>query len=127
MELIKVVFIGIVVSVVSVILKQIKPEYSLFAIIIGGIIILVYIINSFTNIFSFFSEVVNKTGIDGNLFKILLKIIGIGYLVEFSVGICNDSGHSSIGDKVALAGKILIFIVSMPIVANLFNIILELL
>ena len=31
-----------------------------------------------------------------------LKIIGVGYLVEFSAGVCSDTGNSSIADKVIL-------------------------
>lgn len=127
MELIKVIILGVVICVLSVLLKQIKPEFSIIAIIVGSIILIIYIVNSIIDVFSFFSGIVNKTGIDGNLFVLLVKIIGLGYLIEFAVGICNDSGHSSIGDKVVLAGKIMIFIISMPIITNLFNLILELL
>ena len=121
MELLKVVFLEIAISILSVILKQIKPEYSIIVIISGSILLLIYILSGFSEIFNFFSTVVDKTGIDGDLFKFLLKIIGIGYLVEFSIGICNDSGHQSIGDNVAIAGKLLILLLSMPIISNLFN------
>ena len=68
-----------------------------------------------------------KTGIDQDLFVILLKIIGVGYLVEFSAGICSDSGNTSIANKVVLAGKILIFLLSMPIIKNLFEMVMDLL
>ena len=127
MEVIKVVIIGLVICFISVLLKQIKPEYSIIAIIVGSILLLIYIINGIVNVFGFFSSVVDKTGIDGDLFSLLIKIIGIGYLIEFSVGICNDSGHPSIGDKVSLAGKVMLLVISMPIITNLFNMILDLL
>ena len=60
------------------------------------------------------------------MFKTLLKIIGVGYLVEFSAGVCIDSGNSSIADKIVLAGKVLIFSLSIPIISNLFNMIMDL-
>jgi len=85
-----------------------------------------YIFNAFHNIFGFFLQVVDKTGIDKELFSTLLKIIGVGYLIEFSASVCNDSGNTSIGDKVILAGKLLIFAMSMPILTHLFNLVLEL-
>lgn len=80
-----------------------------------------------TDIFAFFGGVVTKTGIDKDLFSLLLKIIGIGYLVEFSAGVCMDSGNSSIANKVLVAGKVLIFLLSMPIIQNLFETVLSLL
>lgn len=127
MELIKVLIIGIIISIITVLLKQIKPEYSLICIIVGSIVLIIYILSGVTKIFSYFSQIVDKTGIDQNLFTTLLKIIGIGYLVEFSAGVCVDSGNNSIADKIILAGKILIFSVSMPIITSLFNLVLELL
>lgn len=126
MELLKVLILGIILSVITVLLKQIKPEYSLICIIVGSIILIAYILSGITTIFDYFSKIVDKTGIDEALFTTLLKIIGVGYLIEFSAGVCVDSGNGSIADKIILAGKILIFTLSMPIITNLFNLVLEL-
>lgn len=126
MEIIKVLVLGIILSVITVLLKQIKPEYSLICVIVGSIILIAYILSGISTIFDYFSVVVEKTGVDNVMFTTLLKIIGVGYLIEFTAGICVDSGNNSIADKVVLAGKILIFILSMPIITNLFNLILEL-
>lgn len=125
MELFKVLVLGIIVSVLALLLKNIKPEYSLLCIIVGSVIILIYILNYMTRIFVFFQEVIEKTGINYSLFVTMLKIIGLGYLVEFSANVCRDSGNNSIADKVVLGGKLMIFIVSMPIISNLFNLILD--
>ena len=126
MDLVKALILGIIVSILTVILKTIKPEYSLICLIVGSVIIFGYILNSVLDIIGFFMNIVNKTGVDTQLFTILLKIVGMGYLIEFSAGVCRDSGNTSIADKVVLAGKILIFLMSMPIISNLFNIIMEL-
>ena len=126
MDLIKVVILGVVISILAVFLKSIKPEYSMFIIMIGSILLIVYIVNSLTDIFSFFNYVVDKTGIDKELFLVLIKIIGVGYIIEFAAGICLDSGNTSIANKVSIAGKILIFLLSMPIIKNLFDMVLSL-
>lgn len=127
MEIFKVLILGVVISLLAVFLKSIKPEYFLICVIVGSVILLFYIVNAMTDIFEFFGDVVNKTGIDKSLFSLLLKIIGIGYLVEFSAGVCMDSGNSSIANKVLVAGKVLIFLLSMPIIQNLFETVLSLL
>jgi stage III sporulation protein AD len=57
------------------------------------------------------------------LLKILLKIVGVGYLTEFCAGILNDFGSNTIADKVVLGGKITILLLSIPIVEGLFNLI----
>ena len=126
MELIKVMILGIIVSMLVVFLKQVKPEYSLLCLVVGSVVILAYIINYMTNVFVFFQEIIDKTGINYSLFVSMLKIVGLGYLIEFSASVCRDSGNNSIADKVILAGKIMIFVVSIPIITNLFEMILEL-
>ena len=126
MDLIKVIVIGVIVSVLAIFLKQIKPEYSLICIIVGSIVLIFYILSAITPIFGYFNEIVTKTGIDNELFKVLIKIIGVGYLVEFSASICADSGNQSIADKIVLAGKLLIFLLSLPIITSLFDMIMEL-
>ncbi len=125
MDLFKVLIIGIVVALLSVFLKSVKPEYSLVCLIAGSIVIMMYIANSISNLFGFFGEIVNKTGVDNKMFVTLIKIIGIGYLIEFSAGVCADSGNNSIADKIVLSGKLLIFTLSMPIITSLFNMVLE--
>jgi stage III sporulation protein AD len=127
LELLKVVILGVIISILSVLLKQVKPEYSVVTIIVGSLILIFYILNSFQGLFTNFATLIDKTGIDRELFVTMLKIIGVGYLVEFSASICNDSGNSAIANKVVLAGKILIFALSMPIISTLFNFVMDLL
>ena len=126
MEFAKIIVLGINLSVLTVILKNIKPEYSLICVIVGSIILVKYILSGVQSIFEYFKTIVDRTGVDNVMFSTLLKIIGVGYLIEFSASICNDSGNSSIADKIVLAGKILIFSMSLPIITNLFNMVLEL-
>jgi len=126
LEIVKILVIGIVVSILSVLLKQIKPEYSLICVLIGSGILIIYIINSFQGILEFFARIVDKTGIDKSMFTTMLKIIGVGYLIEFAASVCNDSGNSSIADKIILAGKLIIFTLSLPIITNLFDLVMEL-
>ena len=61
------------------------------------------------------------------MFGLVIKIIGVGYLVEFGASICSDSGNSSIAEKIILGGKIIIFTMAIPIITSLFEIIMSLL
>ncbi len=127
MEIFKIVAIGILICVVTLILKQVKPELTVVVVIAGSIVLITYALNYFTQVFNVFGNIVEKTGLNQGLFVILLKLIGVGYLVEFGASICEDSGNSSIASKIILCGKITIFLLSMPIITNLFDLILELL
>ena len=126
MEVLKIAGLGILISVVIVVIKQLKPELAVAVLIAGSVVMLIYIFNYFSDMFTIFNTIINKTGVDSKLFTCILKIIGVGYLIEFSAGVCNDTGNSSIGDKVILGGKLLIFIISMPIITNLLDVVIGL-
>ena len=127
MEIIKVVISAILIVFVIIIIKQIKPELAIGITILGSISLLLYILSFFSPIVEIFDKIINSTGLNTNLFTILLKIIGIGYLVEFCADICSDSGNSAIANKVILGGKVFIFILAIPIITDLFDIIIQLL
>ena len=80
-----------------------------------------------TGIFAVFKNLIDFTGIDSSLYSMLLKIIGIGYLIEFTAGICADTGNGSLGDKILLGGKIVIMVMALPVVVSILDIIVEIL
>lgn len=127
MEVLKLVGIAIIVCIAAIICKQVRPEFSLYILVIGGVILLYYTLSSFTSIFVVLNKMITKTGIDSDLFKIVFKIIGVGYLIEFGVGVCNDTGNNSIGDKLILGGKVMILLMSLPIISSLFEIVVGIL
>ena len=59
--------------------------------------------------------------------KILVKIVGIGYIADFSAGIAEESGSKMLGEKIIFGAKIIIFAVSIPLIQMLFNVVTELL
>lgn len=126
MEIIKIILVGVITCIATVILKNIKPELSLLVSLSGGIVILIMIINSLSAVISGFSTVVSKTNISTKLFSSVLKIVGIGYLTEFGANICNDSGNSSLADKILLGGKVIIMCFALPIVNSMLNVVIGL-
>ena len=63
----------------------------------------------------------NKTTFRTDFFEV--KINPEGYLVEFSAGVIEDFGSKSIADKLILAGKVIIFAVSVPIIRSMVTLI----
>ena len=123
MELAKIIGVGLVTAIAALILKSSKPELAFAVTIAGGVIILIFARDMLGASLRIFTDIAEKTGIDQSLVKIILKIVAIGYLVEFSAGIVEDFGSKSIADKLVLAGKIIIFTVSIPIIQSLITLI----
>ena len=125
--ILKIIAIAIITSIASLIVKSVRNDFAIMIAITGGIVILVMVLSYLTGIFDTMKEIVNMSGISSSLYTRILKIVGIGYLIEFTAGLCSDTGNSGLGDKVLLGGKIIILIMALPIVTNIMQIIMELL
>ncbi len=125
MELFKVIGIAIVTALTVIILKTVKPELAFAAMLAGIIVLLLSALDMLAETFTLFDELVAATGIDNAIVKILLKIIGVGYLTEFSADLLNDFGSASLASKVELCGKITILALSVPILRSLLSLITD--
>lgn len=127
MEIFQLVGIAFITAVAALVLKGTKPELALAVTIAGSIILLLFAFELLKGSLSLFQKIADTTNIDSSLVKILLKMIGIGYLVEFSSGILSDFGQNALADKLVFCGKIIILVLAVPIIESLLSLILKLL
>lgn len=121
MNIIQIVGIAILSVIIIILLKQYKPEYALQVSILCGTIILFFAFEKVSAVIKLLDNLVENIGINKEFFRILLKITGIAYLIEFASMTCKDAGESAIASKVELAGKLLIITISMPIISTLLE------
>lgn len=127
MDIVKIIGVGLTALIIIIILKQYKPEFTVYVSIIAGIIILIMVMDKLSAVVNVLSSLANKTGTGSTFLKILLKITGIAILTEFAASICKDSGESAIASKIDLGGKIIIISISIPIITALLELIINIL
>ncbi len=127
MEIFQLVGVAFITAVAAILLKATKPELALAVTIAGSIVLLLFVFDMLEGSFSIFRKIAETTGVEFSLVKAVLKMIGIGYLVEFSAGILNDFGQNSLADKLVFCGKIIILVLAVPILENVLSLIVKLL
>ncbi len=120
-DLIKIIGAAFLTAVCGAILKTSKPELSFAVTVTGVIVILLFILDMLKGSMGVLSEIATMTGLENGVVKILLKIVGVGYLTEFSAGVLNDFNAGSVADKVVLGGKLTVIVLSMPIISGLLT------
>ena len=123
MEIMKIIGVAFITTIAAVLLKSTKPELSFAVTVTGVIVILLFIVDALENTLTVFTAIAEITGVENGLLKILLKIVGVGYITEFGAGILNDFGSNAVADKVALGGKITIVLLSLPIIESLLELV----
>ena len=125
MDIIKIIGIGLISLIIIIIVKQYRPEFVIYVSIIAGAIILILIMDKVSSIINLLTALSNKTVVNNEFLTLLIKITGIAFLTEFSVSLCKDSGETAIANKIDLGGKVLIIVISIPIISALLETILK--
>ena len=123
MDIVRIIGVAFVTAIASVLLKSTKPELSFAVTVTGVIVILLFIVDSLENTLFAFTTLAKMTGVENGLLKILIKIIGVGYLTEFGAGILSDFGSNAVADKVVLGGKITVIVLALPILEGLLELV----
>lgn len=127
MEILKIIMVALAGVISASLIKSVRSEVSLYIALATGIIILVMILDSLTDIFGYFEAVYNKVEYGREYFPVIIKVLVIAYLSDFTAQLCKDAGQAAIGTKVELAGKLIIFFISIPILASVISLIDKLL
>jgi len=127
MHLVSIIGIALVTTFAVLVLRPHKPELAAIVSVAGGVIVLLMAVDALAGVMGGFLSIVNRTGVNSEVFSALLKMVGIGYLTDFAGGICTDAGNTSMAQKVSLAGKVIILVLALPIIDNLIQIIIGIL
>ena len=121
-EVFKIVAFAIISVILILVMKQQKPEIALVLTIVSAISLLLYAVTQVACVFDLLNALVEKSGINQEFLKIILKVTIIAYVIEFGKNICMDAGQSAIATKLEMAGKVVIVVLSLPIISSLVQI-----
>ncbi len=123
MEITQMAALALIGVCLIVTIKNHRPEIALLLSVLCGVIILAGCIPQIKSVIDGIKNIYNMSGIEPEYMGLLLKVIGIVYITEFSSGICKDANEESIALKVQLAGKVTILGIAIPLMVDILNII----
>ncbi|MFA6866149.1 MAG: SpoIIIAC/SpoIIIAD family protein [Clostridia bacterium] len=119
-KILGIAFIGVVCYGI---VKNVKNELGIFVLLAVGATILIILSDYIVNAISVFSQISTKSGLNRDIFSSIIKIIGIGYIAEYATSICDDAGCKTIAKKIQLGAKLTIFVMTIPIITNIIDIV----
>ena len=111
----KIGMLGIVGALLAIQFRSRQPEY---AILIGvGICILIFgfVVGQFQVLFEKFELLKAYLGGGEGYLTVLVKVIGIAYICEFSAAICKDAGFGAVAQQIEILGKLAVIGAGLPI------------
>lgn len=118
--------VAVITAVCAFILKSQKSDLLPLCITAGGIMLVLCGFDYLSESLKFIKQFSEQTNIDKAVLRIIFKVVGVGYLIELTATSIKDLGFESVADKLVLCGKIIIFVMSVPILQSLFGVIVKL-
>lgn len=114
-ELIRVVAVVIIAAVLVTSLRTRLGEYSFVLALATIVVVLVSVLGNLFGAVSKLRDLFSQSGNVGVYFTVALKALGISYITSFAADLCRDFGLSSLAQIAEIAGKIAIFVLSLPL------------
>jgi stage III sporulation protein AD len=115
-EIWQIVGLALIVTVISVVLKQVRPEIALQLTILAGASIFILVMSKIKVIVDVLQNLADQANISSYYLLIILKIVGVAYLAEFGAQICRDAGEGALASKIELAAKVGVIVLAIPII-----------
>ena len=92
----QIIGIAIISTALCLVIKKDRPEIAMFIGILTGVIILTSVIFKLGFIIESINDLANKANIPSVYITLIIKLIGIAYLMEFAIQLCKDCGEGNI-------------------------------
>ena len=126
MEIWQIVGLALVVTVIGVVLKEMRKEIALQLTILTGTIIFTLILDKVKIVIDLLQNLADQANISSYYLIIVLKIVGVAYLAEFGADICRDAGEKALATKIEIAAKVGVLVLAIPIIVAILESIMRL-
>ena len=125
MDIVKVGVFGIATALLSIPLQKEKKEYSVLLGMAACTVLFAFLITKIQLVLEFVQKLESMTSVDSYYIGLVIKMIGITYIGQFSAGICKDAGHQATASQIELFCRLSVLVQSMPILLALLDTIQE--
>ena len=123
MSMLQIGLLGVAGALLAIQLKGGKTEYGIY--ICAGISLIIFlgILSRLTVVLDIMEEIAGYIDIAPAYTGMLIKMLGITYVAEFSSAICRDAGYQTIAQQIEIFGKAVVLVLGLPVILALLEMI----
>ena len=121
MNIIQIGILSVAGVLLALQMKTGREEYGIYITLAVGLCIFAGIADNLSLILEITGLMKEILGENGIYVAVLIKMLGITYVAEFSAGICRDAGYQTVAAQIEIFAKIMILALSMPILLALLK------
>ena len=123
---IKFLALAVGTAIVALTVRSAHREMGAVFSIAAGIVLLLVLLDKLGEVVAVLRDMAQYAQLEDVQVGVILKVLGVSFLTEFAAQACRDAGEAGVAMRVELGGKVLLVLISLPLVKEIVEIILEL-
>ena len=123
MSIIAICGAAVMTAVLAVTVRTQSPHSALLLSLASGAVIILSVLKNMPEMLSGVQAVLADGGIDAENVAILLKVIGICFVTEFTCDCVTEAGMLSLSTNISFVGKVIVLLTALPLFQSILNII----
>ena len=125
MDILQIALLGVAGTLLAIQFKGGKTEYGIY--ICAGISLLIFfaVLDRIAAVVARLDEITAYIDLAPAYIEMLLKMLGITFVAEFSSALCRDAGYQTIAQQIEVVAKLAGLVLGLPVVFALLGLIGE--
>lgn len=111
----------------TILLRDYNKTISVVVMLATAAVIFFLIADGVSEVFGFISKISNGADSAAEYIKLMMKVLGITLIAQFTSDICRDAGENTLASQTETAAKIIVILMVLPLFETVLNIITGLL
>lgn len=125
MNLIAVSFAAVIVVLIAIKIKDMDSGYGVILSMAGCVMVMYFVVSRFRQITDYIDRITAYISVNITYIDVIMKMIGLAYVCQFSSDLCRDAGYNAIASQVEMAGKISLILLSMPVLMSVIDLVVK--
>lgn len=124
-EFLRFIFLAAGMAVIAMTVRSTHREMGIVFSLLCGVSLLILLIGQLSQAVQAFRDMAQLAKVGEAHLSVILKVLGVSLLGEFAAQSCRDAGEESLAMRVELGGKIMLVILSLPLLQEIVTLIVE--
>lgn len=125
MSLLKLCGFALAAAMLALALKAGDKQLSLCLSLSAGAMLLLSAVNGLSAVLQSLGKLLGAANINRDALALIVKLMGMAYITEFSVQACRDAAQEGIALKLLLCAKIAMVILVLPLLEELSSLVIH--
>lgn len=117
--ILKIAGCGVCFALLAAFLKSRGSEYGLLLSVCGGVTLAAVFAKDMLKTVDALKLFAEKYALPSDVISVMIKVLGISFIVEIACDICLDCGEAALSSKVGICGKFLMLAAAIPVFTQL--------